>query len=143
MLQDKDIESQLTARRLEIEEIRRQLKLLINTLNTLSASISSIEASLVSTTFISGGGTDLSNLITKNIVPKVTSPGRLGNSSITDNGTTISTPSHLDLTGGAIYKIGGVSGLSTVVTLAKITAGGINGSLVITGGIVTSYTAPI
>jgi type IV secretory pathway VirB2 component (pilin) len=33
-------------------------------------------------------------------------------------------------------------GISTTVVLAKITAGGTNGSLTVQNGIITSYTAP-
>jgi hypothetical protein len=42
-----------------------------------------------------------------------------------------------------IYSCRGTDGLSSqVVVLAKITAGGTNGSITVTGGIVTAYTAP-
>jgi hypothetical protein len=41
------------------------------------------------------------------------------------------------------FNLNGTDGLaSQVVVLAKITAGGANGSITITGGIVTAYTAP-
>jgi hypothetical protein len=44
---------------------------------------------------------------------------------------------------GGVYKSAGTSGLaSQVVVLAKITAGGANGSITVTGGIVTAYSAP-
>ncbi len=41
------------------------------------------------------------------------------------------------------FNLNGTDGLATqVVALAKLTAGGANGSITITGGIVTAYTAP-
>ena len=41
-----------------------------------------------------------------------------------------------------VYRKSGVPGLITAVTLAKLTALGANGSLTISGGIVTAYTPP-
>jgi hypothetical protein len=46
----------------------------------------------------------------------------------------------INCTGG--YLENGVAGLSTTVTLAKLTGSGSNGSITISGGIVTAYTAP-
>jgi hypothetical protein len=40
------------------------------------------------------------------------------------------------------YKKSGVAGITATVTLAKVTTGGAAGSLTISGGIVTAYTAP-
>lgn len=47
-----------------------------------------------------------------------------------------------DINTSTKYRVGGTAGLSTTVTLAKLTSGGSNGSLTITGGIVTAYSAP-
>ncbi len=52
----------------------------------------------------------------------------------------------LDVTGDinttTLYRVGGTGGFSGTAVLAKITAGGTNGSLTIVGGIVTAYLAP-
>lgn len=52
----------------------------------------------------------------------------------------------VDVTGNVnatgVYKKGGTSGISTTAVLAKLTSLGSNGSLTISGGIITAYTAP-
>lgn len=44
--------------------------------------------------------------------------------------------------GNGVYAIGSTKGLNTTVTIPKLTSGGANGSITVSGGIVTGYTAP-
>ncbi len=52
----------------------------------------------------------------------------------------------VDVTGNVnatgVYKKGGVAGISATAVLAKLTTLGANGSLTVSGGIITAYTAP-
>jgi len=47
-----------------------------------------------------------------------------------------------DINASGVYRKGGAAGVTTTVTLAKVTTSGANGSLTIQGGIVTGFTAP-
>lgn len=61
-------------------------------------------------------------------------------------GSALVVSTNTSITGNAIvsgvFQVGAAPGLTNVVTLAKITALGANGSLTFTGGIITAFVAP-
>ncbi len=59
---------------------------------------------------------------------------------LTVDSTGIDTAGNCNISG--VYQKGGLSGLSTTISLAKLTALGLNGSATFSGGILTAYTPP-
>ncbi len=75
-----------------------------------------------------------SKLTTVDVIPKVTTAGTLGPSSLTDDGTKVTAAGDIDATG--VFRHAGVPGITDTLTLP---GGGI---AVIEGGIVTAKTDP-